>query len=138
MPPDSGPPPAGTRTEMTPRPASQQGFPLTMLPVGEGGLHSSAISASARSVPGSLCPLTLVSQLKPLPVLGVVAVEVDQRLVRGAEQRGRQVGAAELPEERAGGVRPVLDLQEVVVRLRGEVQELDVRACGRAAGMKER
>lgn len=71
--------------------------------------------------------LTSVGQPEALPALGVVAGEADEGLVRGAEQRGRQVGAAELAEQRAGGVRPVLDLQEVVVGLRGEVQEPDVR-----------
>lgn len=75
-------------------------------------------------------PPTSVSQLEPLPVLGVVAVEVDEGLVGGAQQGGGQVGTAELPDQRAGAVWPILDLQEVVIRLRGEVQELDVSTCG--------
>ena len=90
-----------------------------------------------RSVSASLFFLTLVSQFKPLPVLGVVAVEVDEGLVCGAEQRGGEVGAAELPDQRAGGVRPVLDLQEVMVCLRREIQELNVRSYEKIGKIKD-
>lgn len=59
----------------------------------------------------------------------MVAVEVDEGVVGGAQLRGGQVGAAELPEQRAGAVRPVLELQEVVIGLRGKVQELNMCTC---------
>ena len=69
---------------------------------------------------------TLVSEFKPLPVLGMVAVEADERLVCRAEQGGRGVGAAELPDGRARVVRPVLNFQVVVIRFRGKIQKLNV------------
>lgn len=75
---------------------------------------------------------TSVRELEPRPVLRVVAVEADERLVRGAEQRRGQVRAAELPDQGAAGRRAILNLQVVVVRLRGEVQKLHVHAYERA------
>lgn len=70
----------------------------------------------------------MVRELEPRPVLRVVAVEADERLVRGAEQRRGQVRAAELPDQGAAGRGAVLNLQVVVVRFRGKVQKLNVHA----------
>lgn len=53
---------------------------------------------------------TLVSEFKALSVFRVVAVEVDDGLVRAAQQRGRELAAAELTNQRAAVVRPVANL----------------------------
>lgn len=89
-------------------------------PIGEAAPGRAATSA-----------LTLVRELKPEPVLRVVAVEADARLVRGAQQGRRGVLAAELPDRGARGGRPVLNFKVVVVGFGREVQELNVCACGK-------
>lgn len=73
--------------------------------------------------------LTLVCELEALPVLRVVTVEVDERLVCGAQQRCWQVTPTELPDHRAGVVRTILNLKVVMVCFRGEIQKLDVCSC---------
>lgn len=101
--------------------------------VGGGGSRSDATETrEARPVPRRPAR-TLVRELEPRPVLRVVAVEADERVVRGAEQRRGQVRAAELADQGAAGPGAVLDLQVVVVRFRGEVQEPEVHACERHA-----
>lgn len=81
--------------------------------------------------------LTLVSELEPEPVLRVVAVEADERLVRGAQQGRRGVLAAELPDRGARGVRPVLNFKVVVIGFGRKVQKLNVCACGRTRRRNE-
>lgn len=71
--------------------------------------------------------LTLVGEFKPLPVLGMVAVEVDERFVRRAEQGGGGLCTTELPDHRAAVVGPVLNLKVVVISFRRKVQKLNMR-----------
>lgn len=71
--------------------------------------------------------LTLVSELKPLPVLGVVAVEVDARFVRRTEQGGGGVRTTELPDHGARVVGAVLYFQVVVISFRRKIQKLNMR-----------
>lgn len=71
--------------------------------------------------------LTLVSELKPLPVLGVVAVEMDERFVRGAEQGRGGVRTAELPDHGARVVGSVLYFQVVVISFGRKIQKLNMR-----------
>ena len=70
--------------------------------------------------------LTLVLQLESRPVLGVVAVEVHGGLVGRGEQGAGQLAPAESAHHAAGLVGAIPDFDEVMVGLRGEVQELDV------------
>lgn len=70
--------------------------------------------------------LTLVSEFEPLPVLRVVAVEVDEGFVRRAEQRGGQLGAAELPDQGAAAVRTVLNFKVVMISFGGKIQKLNM------------
>lgn len=51
----------------------------------------------------------------------MIAVEIHGGLVGGGEEGGGGVLAAESADHCAGVKRPVADLQEVVVGLRGEV-----------------
>lgn len=56
----------------------------------------------------------------------MIGVEVDHGLMGGAQQLGRELAAAELSNQGACVLWPIAHLQEVMVVLRGEVQELDV------------
>lgn len=98
----------------------------------QGGSRPNAIYTRQARLASARAARTSVRELEPRPVLRVVAVEADERLVRGAEQRRGQVRAAELPDQGAAGRRAVLNLQVVVVRLRGEVQKLHVHAYKKA------
>lgn len=46
--------------------------------------------------------------------------------MRRRQEGARDFGAAEAPDDVTGVVRPVADFDKVMVRLGGEVQELDV------------
>lgn len=70
--------------------------------------------------------VTLVVEFEALAVLRVVAVEVDDGQVGGAQQRRRDLGPGELPYESGAVLGAGPDLQEVVVVLGGEVLELNV------------
>lgn len=73
--------------------------------------------------------LTLVCDLEAGLVLGVVAVEEEVGLVRGAEERRGHLGPAEAVDDGARLCVATAHLQVVVYGLRGEVEELQVDAC---------
>lgn len=75
--------------------------------------------------------LTLILQLESWPVLGVVAVEVQDGIVGCGEQGTRQFTPAEPAHHAAGLGGAAPDFQEIMVRFRGEVQKLDVSAWER-------
>lgn len=56
----------------------------------------------------------------------MVAVEVHSGFMRCRQEGAWHFGAAEPPDDVTGVVRPVADFDKVVVRLGGEVEELDV------------
>lgn len=56
-------------------------------------------------------------------------MEVHGGFVGRGEEGAGQLGATEPPDDVTGVVGPVADFNKVVVRLRGEVQELDVSTC---------
>lgn len=73
--------------------------------------------------------LTLIVHLEPRSVLGVVAVEVDDGQVGGAQQDWWNQWARELSNQSRAVLRPSPDLQEVVVVFRREVLELNTGSC---------
>lgn len=74
----------------------------------------------------ALLVLTLILQLEPWPVLGVVAVEIHGGLVGRGEQGAWKLASTESAHHAAGLMRAVPDFDEVMIGLGGEVQELDV------------
>lgn len=68
----------------------------------------------------------MVSKLKSLPVLRMVAVKVDAGFVRCAQQCGWDIAATKLPDHRAGVVRSVLDFQVVVISFSRKIQKLNM------------
>ena len=81
---------------------------------------------SLRIIPRCGRTLTLVSEFKPRPVLRVVTVEVDERLVSGAQQSAGQVRAAELPDHRAGVIRAVLNFKVIMISFGRKIQKLNM------------
>ena len=68
----------------------------------------------------------MVSEFKPRPVLRVVTVEVDERLVSGAQQGAGQVGAAELPNHRSGVIRAILNFKVIMISFGRKIQKLNM------------
>lgn len=81
---------------------------------------------SVRCIPRCGRSLTLVSEFKPRPVLRVVAVEVDERLMSGAQQGAGQVGAAELPDHWAGVIRAILNFKVIMISFGRKIQKLNM------------
>lgn len=69
---------------------------------------------------------TLVVEFEARPVLGVIAVEVDDGQVGGAQQRWWDLGTGKLPNKSRTVLGSGPHLQEVMVVLRREVLELDM------------
>lgn len=71
--------------------------------------------------------LTLVGEFKPRSVLRVVTVEVDERLMSGAQQ-GRWVGREPLncPDHRAGVVRAILNFKVIMISFGRKIQKLNM------------
>lgn len=67
--------------------------------------------------------LTLVLKPEAWFVLGVIAVEIYRRLVRGGEKGRWDILAAESANHRAGVQGPIAYLKEIMVGLGGEVKE---------------
>lgn len=77
----------------------------------------------------SLCKThhaTLIVEFEARSVLWVVAVEVDDGQMGGAEQRRWDLGTGKLPNKSRTVLGTGPDLKEVVVVLRGEVLELNM------------
>lgn len=70
--------------------------------------------------------LTLVLKPEAWFVLGVIAVEIYRRLVRGGEKGRWDILAAESANHRAGVQGPIAYLKEIMVGLGGEVKEQHV------------
>lgn len=71
-------------------------------------------------------PVTLIVEFEAWPVLRVVAVEVDDGQMGGAQQHGGDLGTSELPDKSRTVLGSSPDLKEVVVVLRREVLELNM------------
>lgn len=70
--------------------------------------------------------VTLIVEFEARSVLRVVAVEVDDGQVGGAQQHRRHLGASKLPNKSRAVLGSGPNLKEVVVVLRGEVLELNM------------
>lgn len=71
-------------------------------------------------------PVTLIVEFEARSVLRVVAVEVDDGQMGGAQQHGGDLGTGKLPDESRAVLGSGPDLKEVVVVLRREVLELNM------------
>lgn len=79
----------------------------------------------------------MVSEFKPLPVLRVVAVKVDESFMGGAEQGRGQIWATELPNHRAGVGRSVLNFKVVVISFSRKIQKLNMCTYGKICNIGE-
>lgn len=66
----------------------------------------------------------MVLEPEPWFVLRMVAMEIDGRLMRGGQQRGRNILPAESPNDSARLQGSVAYFQEIVVGFSGEIEKL--------------